>query len=399
MAAQAPKKSPPKVSDLNIQNAAFYVSPIRICDFMLPNKSIRHTNTSTPTRFFAKCNVSRIDSIHTDDSAANLNEINESNAHKNDRSDSDSFVRPKYVGMRRPKPTSTKPLTIEQRPTQKTNNVDDTSPISIVSAMDMSSIAEWKENEENDKMCTTLSDDSFEIAKPKSANISDIVDSFGMIKDNQMKTDGKQNKTEESSLMNSSFELSKQNDPRGHDNSSLVDTTADRQPITVTVDVHPRDPTIETISVSSTSITTTLSTSSPTKTIANQPKIIIKPCVGFDASNSIHELSIDSQHNATSQKLVMKGGKWRRTVFESRKNKVTQCKLTFLYLTMCYKLNCRLIERICLLFPAPRRTLDRKSNQQPRPSHVRQSHANLLRRKSIFIKDVSVFVFFATRFD
>lgn len=44
------------------------------------------------------------------------------------------------------------------------------------------------------------------------------------------------------------------------------------------------------------------------------------------------------------------------------------------------------------IIPAPKRTMERLSNQQPRSSHARQSHANVLRRKSIFIKDVSIYV-------
>lgn len=44
---------------------------------------------------------------------------------------------------------------------------------------------------------------------------------------------------------------------------------------------------------------------------------------------------------------------------------------------------------------APNRLSERKSarNSKPTPSQTQQGHANILRRKSIFIKDVSFFYY------
>lgn len=60
--------------------------------------------------------------------------------------------------------------------------------------------------------------------------------------------------------------------------------------------------------------------------------INFKTRVGFGAPNLIHNFSAishaedDSKSRISNNKLKIKGGKWRRTIFEMRKNKVTLCK-------------------------------------------------------------------------
>lgn len=86
--------------------------------------------------------------------------------------------------------------------------------------------------------------------------------------------------------------------------------------------------TVEVISVSSasqhhTSTVSTLSTSSPSMASSAQPKLSVKNRVGFDDSDVVFELS---KVTKPCPKIMIKGGKWRRTIFELRKNKTTQCK-------------------------------------------------------------------------
>lgn len=49
-----------------------------------------------------------------------------------------------------------------------------------------------------------------------------------------------------------------------------------------------------------------------------------KTRVGFNTSNLIREID-DGSLLGSNTKVVMKGGKWRRTIFEIRKNKMTAC--------------------------------------------------------------------------
>ncbi len=95
--------------------------------------------------------------------------------------------------------------------------------------------------------------------------------------------------------------------------------------------------------------------SSSTPMLADKPKLSDKPRVVFYAEDSIHELSNVTEHNnESSLGLQLKGGKWRRTIYEIRKNKVTL---------------------------SPRRTLE-KLNE------IKFCHGITLRRKSIYIKDI-----------
>lgn len=53
--------------------------------------------------------------------------------------------------------------------------------------------------------------------------------------------------------------------------------------------------------------------------------------VGFGDKDSIHEMSIDLHSSTSSEsnhKIVIKGGKWRRTIYDIRKAKVTNCKFS-----------------------------------------------------------------------
>lgn len=305
--ANEPKPLPQQVTNLKSG-----CSPL-----IIKNYEIRHKNTSTPQKFFANLDISSIHHAITDESVVNLVETEksnhtETNAHQ---------VQPAFVAKRKINRVLTGQLSrdelpfspIERKQSIKTDDkIVDDAAASIISVMDISSIAEWHDNMEMDK--TTESNDSFALPKPRTSEMA--------TEEKHNKTDNIPNKTEVCSLMDS-FEIPVS--PKSNSSSSSLDS-ASNQPITVSVEVHQEDAAIETISVSSTSITTTLSSSSAPITTANEAKLSIKPHVGFDASNSIYELSMLSKHNESSQKLVMKGGKWRRTVFESRKNKVTQCK-------------------------------------------------------------------------
>lgn len=307
-------KTPPK-QVLNLKSGC---SPI-----IIDNYKIRHTNTSTPQRFFAAFDVSSIHHAITDESAAQVVETEKSN-HTETNTNEPYELQPTVVAKRRTNRVLTgqsfgveSPISpIERKQSLKSDDkiVDDAAAAaaSIISVIDISSIAEWHDNVEMDK--TTASNDTFALTKPRTSKI--------VTEEKHNKTDDKPNKTEVCSLMDS-FEMAVSR--KSNDSSSWLDS-ANNQPITISVEVHQKDDTIEMISVSSTSTTTTVSSSSAPITTANEAKLSMKPRVGFDASNSIHELSVLSKHNESSQKLVMKGGKWRRTIFESRKNKVTQCK-------------------------------------------------------------------------
>lgn len=295
---------PPPPKPLVNLKSAYYVSPI--AKYM-----VKPTQTSTPQRFFAAADLSSIHANETDDSLAILPKPRQLDLI--DTNVPEKSFQPEYVVTRRPKSLPEKNPTIEQIQTEKIIHdeiVDDATMNSIVSAMDMSSIAEWHEIEENEEKSTTESNDSFKIS------IHSIADSFMPI----------ENKTEENCNKNKSQTSNPKTIPT-ISRSSLIDHSIDnKQPTTESVQVQQEDVSIEQISISSTSISTTLSTTSASISIVNQPKLSVKPKVGFDDTNSIHELSVISEQNVSSQKLVIKGGKWRRTIFEARRNKITECK-------------------------------------------------------------------------
>lgn len=101
--------------------------------------------------------------------------------------------------------------------------------------------------------------------------------------------------------------------------------------------------------------------------------------VGFDTSRMVHEKSTSTSADTASNKhpkVIMKGGKWRRTIVEMRKTKSSQSEfhyvcimivsVFFFYLSIYY------------YFSVARLTL------QPENRNSQQSN----RRKSVFIKDV-----------
>lgn len=68
-----------------------------------------------------------------------------------------------------------------------------------------------------------------------------------------------------------------------------------------------------------------------TATIANDHRLTkAKTKVGFNTSCLVHEKSTSSENTSSNEneKIVMKGGKWRRTIVEIRKHKSSQCKCT-----------------------------------------------------------------------
>lgn len=79
------------------------------------------------------------------------------------------------------------------------------------------------------------------------------------------------------------------------------------------------------ISVSSTSCKFTSTSTTVAPIVIQQPKFSSKPRVGFDINESIHESSLKPLEVSIA-KTKIKGGKWRRTIFEIRKNKLTKCK-------------------------------------------------------------------------
>ncbi|XP_031627850.1 serine/threonine-protein kinase Haspin homolog ALK2 isoform X2 [Contarinia nasturtii] len=338
-----PKRPP--TNYLNLK-PAFHVSPLD--KYLRPHLTPQFTHTSTPEKFFSEANLSSIHNA-TDESAVKLPENEKPNISQAETT-KPSFIHPAvFVAHRRPKPMPGRHLTFSSvERTQMEKNDDEmmdnsTASTSIVSVMDMSSILGC-EHEEN----AQLSDESVD-------NASSI---------NELNTSHTNNKTEDNieKTKNSKQFISNQltninisaaivaNDSLSSFESNVENDMASKSLLN---QCHNDVSSDAVISVSSSS-----TTNSPTTTIA---KVSIKPRVGFDASNSIHELSMVSEQNISSQKIVMKGGKWRRTIFEARRNKVTQ---------------------------SPRRTLERKSEPKSRESHIRPSQGNILRRRSIFIKDI-----------
>lgn len=116
-----------------------------------------------------------------------------------------------------------------------------------------------------------------------------------------------------------------------NESSSLMDESNGNHQIEVVADIHWVNASTDAISVSSASgdrTTTSTKSSTVSASIPNtiEPKNSCKTRVGFNTSNSIHELSGISQNDGKIGRIVIKGGKWRRTIFELRKNKITQCK-------------------------------------------------------------------------
>lgn len=290
----------------------------------------KFTQTSTPARFFSEANLS---SIH-DGSAIELPEIEKPDVEKPDAEKSDvekldiekpntsnadttkpSFIQPTaYVARRRPKPKPGKQLTfssIEQTHIEKTHDEI------VVGEMDISSIrCEHDENEMLNDAEENGEIDNYDVEIITSSNYSNI--------SHNNKTEENIEKTENSKQLISNQLPNTNRSARvmANDSLSWSASSVEKQPQTHSIKDASKEVSIEAvISVSSAS-----STNSPSTSVASQPKVSVKPRVGFDISNSIHELSIASQQNVSSQKIVMKGGKWRRTIFEARRNNITQCK-------------------------------------------------------------------------
>lgn len=89
---------------------------------------------------------------------------------------------------------------------------------------------------------------------------------------------------------------------------------------------------IDNISISSVSFNATpkpsKNVSTTTATVPSANRLTkAKTKVGFDTSYMIHEESLSAGNTSYEHaKIVLKGGKWRRTIFEIRKNKISQCK-------------------------------------------------------------------------
>lgn len=282
---------------------------------MVPNHVIVPAQTSTPKRYFATVDISSICACGTDESAPIEPSSTSTNVTQNDKLD--HSIQQQNIAYRKPKLKMIDECSaLQQHEKEKTIHdeiVNDLTMNSIASAMDMSSIAEWNESVVNEKKSTTESSDSFEISKSKLV-INSTIDSFLLT----------ENKTEENIDKNES-QPNRLKTILTNNSLIVIDHSMAEQPISENNQTHQNNVSMEPISLSSTSISTTLSTNSTTISTVNIPKLSVVPKVGW--SNSVHELSAMSQQNESSQKLVMKGGKWRRTIFEARRNKITQCKL------------------------------------------------------------------------
>lgn len=93
------------------------------------------------------------------------------------------------------------------------------------------------------------------------------------------------------------------------DNSSSSNSSHVNEPLTVDVEVHRADELI------------------PTTTTASIPNTNRLTKVGFDASCIVHDQSTSFETTTNEMgKILMKGGKWRRTIAGMRKNKISRCK-------------------------------------------------------------------------
>lgn len=305
---------PPLPTNVNLK-PNYYTSPIT------KRFSKKLTLTSTPQRLWCGANLSSIHYVETNNSTTNVPNQDSFHITKNDTNKpkrSESFKQPAFVATRarRPQPVAGKHLAFEQSQAKETDDeiVDDAAMVSSVniSAMDISSIMEVNEdNEESDGESMAASNDSFEITKNKTNS---------SVPESSKQTEDKHESSIEDNK-DDSFDLAQPKPIDTNDSSIWLDQSVNKPTMQVSVQVHQCDVSTEVISVSSTSTTTSV-----TNSIVNQPKLSDKPRVGFDTTTSIHELSVASRQNEPSQKLVMKSGKWRRTVFEARRNKTSQCK-------------------------------------------------------------------------
>lgn len=398
--AKQPKPPSPRRAWINIK-PGIYVSPLRF------GKPL-NLETSTPTRPFGAAVPSAlmdISGIHNgvEELATNAVEshgqIQEKPINSRNNKPANSHVlaeEPIFVATRRrPRPVKGHKLTFSAEEQEKENlqenddneneNANDVMSIISIASQDISNTIESKQYKYEDKT---------HIEMQKMLRIDD--DSVVNLSDTQNLNEFIEKRTNENCRPIDSFEIPQQNSStasvsdRG---SKLVHRIHKIETIAEEHEV------IDTISVSSTStghtsISTTISTTSASNmttsvlTTANQPKESDKPKVGFDATNSIHELSLIPEPNVSSQKIVIKGGKWRRTIFEMRKNKLTQCKTFYhIYEITSSFLNSFMFSTTILLL-APQRMSQRRSERNSQKSK-RPSQSNVLRRKSIFVKDVS----------
>lgn len=329
--AKQAKPPPPKKDFLNLK-PAFYVPPLR---FEKPT----NLETSTPAKqFSAAVPVELVDISCIDNADAEELALKAIDAHDQMQTDANNQNKsqpkndpkpPVHVATRRRLiPDQGKQLVFSVEEEHHTEhigveNVEEMSVISLINSFDMHSIDDFNENGAVDEDPVIISHDSNMVSKTKDESILNISDVHSQNEDAVQKID-------RGSISTDSFAIIQQYGTLPtvvNDSSIWIDRT---QAIQVIAEIH-HSP-IDTISVSSasnepTSASTLSTTSAPITTTAINQKQSIRPKVGFDDSNSIHELSEMSQRHELSQKIVIKGGKWRRTIFEFRKNKVTQCKL------------------------------------------------------------------------
>lgn len=329
--AKQAKPPPPKKDFINLK-PAFYVPPLR---FEKPT----NVETSTPARLFSAAvpvelvDISGIDNTDTEELALKTIDAHDQMQmdanNQNKRQSKNDSKPPAHVATRRrliPDQGKQLVFSVEEEHQSEhigVENVEDMSVINIINSFDMHGIDDCNENVTIEEDPVIISHDSNMVSKAKEESILNISDVHSQNEDGVQKID-------RSSISTDSFAIIQQNGTLPtvvNDSSIWIDRTQANQ---VIAEIH-HSP-IDTISVSSasnepTSASTTLSTTSARiATTANNQKQSIRPKVGFDDSNSIHELSEMSQQHELSQKIVIKGGKWRRTIFEFRKNKVTQCK-------------------------------------------------------------------------
>lgn len=167
------------------------------------------------------------------------------------------------------------------------------------------------------------------------------------------------------------------------DSSTFFDSETTNVKITVQLEVHQTDKSISQIaSPASTSNAEPIAEEiqiPPRNARSNSASasngMTAKHKVGFDTSCVVHEKSKNAEvANNEQPKVMMKGGKWRRTIVELRKTKISQCKYLFIIQPSQDSSNCK-----CTFFSVPRLTSQFNDNRNSQQSN---------RRKSVYIKDV-----------
>lgn len=178
-------------------------------------------------------------------------------------------------------------------------NDNDADAISIVTMADISNITEWNQISDDKENQTTASNHSFRLSQS--------------ILEDQLIISGIQDDVQDN---NDVFAETNRKKSRGNqETNSTIDNSKsvhndENQSIVVIAEVH-----------WDTSVNSPIPTSARMKA---------KPRVGFDAAHTVYELnkiSRETDIDDINPLIMIKGGKWRRTIFELRKNKITRCKL------------------------------------------------------------------------